>query len=128
MSIVNLSKLIFMAFVVFIFNCSAAENYNVSVYSDMRHNSVEGEFFGLEICLFRSPEGLQAAWRLGNGRMERTLLLDVTELDDRRFVDVPNVIDGAGRWRLIISERNIVAMGPKQQKFKLNRVELLPSK
>jgi hypothetical protein len=121
-SISNFAKFVFIAVLVLISNCSAAGNYQVSVYSNLIYTPAEGEVSGLEICLFQSPDGLQVTWRLGNGRMERALLLDVMEVEGRRFVDVPDVIDGAGRWELVISKRNITATGPKQQKFRLNRV------
>ena len=96
--------------------------YKARIYSDLTFNAAEGESYGLEVVLLPSSDGMQVLWRSGSGRMERALLLEAVEDGKNYLVEVPPVIDGAGRWRLSIKDREMVAKGPRGQIFKLKRM------
>lgn len=96
--------------------------YKARTYSSLGFNSAEGETYGLEVITLPSSHGVQVLWRLGSGKMERALLLDAVQEGKNYVVEVPPVVDGAGRWVLSTSEQEVVAKGPRGQVFHLKRV------
>jgi len=93
--------------------------YKARTYSNLIFNATEGESYGLQVVILPSSEGTQILWRSGSGRMERALLLDAIEDGKNYVVEVPPVIDGAGRWQLLIKGREMIAKGPRGQILKL---------
>jgi hypothetical protein len=96
--------------------------YKARTFSNLVFNAVEGETYGLEVTMLPSSDGVQILWRSGSGRLERALLLDSTQEGKNFVVEVPQVIDGAGRWLLLMSEKGMIAKGPRGQVFRLTRV------
>lgn len=96
--------------------------YKARTYSSFTFNPAEGEVYGLEIVMLPSSDGMQLLWRLGNGKLERALLLDLLPDGKHYVVDVPPEIDGAGRWSLTMSDQEVQAKGPRGQVFRLKRV------
>lgn len=96
--------------------------YKARTYSSFTFNPAEGEVYGLEVVTLPSSDGTQVLWRLGNGKLERALLLDLLPEGKHYVVDVPPEIDGAGRWSLTMSDQEAQAKGPRGQVFRLKRV------
>jgi len=96
--------------------------YKARTYSNLIFNAAEGESYGLQVVILPSSEGTQIIWRSGSGRMERALLLDAIEDGKNYVVEIPPVIDGAGKWLLSIKGREMVAKGPRGQVLKLKRM------
>jgi hypothetical protein len=96
--------------------------HKASVYSSLTFSPREGETYGLEILVLPSSSGKQILWRSGNGRLEPAILLEPIHDNENWVVEVPPVIDGAGKWQLKIKDSEITAIGPKGQTFRLKKI------